>query len=94
VIETLDLFFQQADITLKEIELFIVQKDFDKLFQKAHLLRGSSGSIGFTKIFKLCADLESFAKNNSSEKLIEVYKNIVYEFADSKQKVINFKLTQ
>ena len=41
--------------TLKEMELSISTKNYEKFRELAHALKGSSGSIGASKLYKLCS---------------------------------------
>jgi PAS domain S-box-containing protein len=87
VLETLDLYFQQTDISLIEIKAQIQNRDFESLIRKAHLVRGSSGSIGFMEIFRLCGNLEQSAISQSWDFANENFLNIEAEYSKSKKLV-------
>ncbi len=92
VVETLNLYFEQANLTLAEIENSINNRDVENLIRKAHLLRGSSGSVGFTKIYQLSSTLEDSAKTLEWNNLGEIYKTITDEVIKSQQVIADFKL--
>lgn len=92
VVETLNLYFEQANLTLVEIENSINDKDVENLIRKAHLLRGSSGSVGFTKIFQLSSTLEDSAEMLKWNNLGEIYKEITDEVIKSQKVIADFKL--
>ena len=92
VVETLNLYFEQANLTLIEIENSIKNKNVENLIRKAHLLRGSSGSVGFTKIFQLSSTLEDSAEMLEWNNLGEIFKEITDEVIKSQQVIADFKL--
>ncbi len=57
--QLLDLFFEQSDISIKEMEHSLTQND-NKGWQKAaHRLKGSSASLGANPLSKSCEEAES-----------------------------------
>jgi two-component system, sensor histidine kinase and response regulator len=63
--ELIDLFVQDASERMHSIGEAIRQGDAEMLFQAAHSLKGSSGSIGARRVAGLCAKLEHLGRSGT-----------------------------
>lgn len=59
--ELLLQFHQQANSLFEELEQSLIEKDFNKLHQKAHTLSGASANFGFKAVQELSKELEETA---------------------------------
>jgi HPt (histidine-containing phosphotransfer) domain-containing protein len=84
---TLNLYFQQAEPIIANLEKSLVAKNSIELQKQAHFLRGSSGTIGLLGIFGLCADLEENAASEDWEFIEQTLKSLKEEYESSKQTI-------
>lgn len=59
-------YIDNLDSTLRDMELSISTKDYEKFRELAHGLKGSSGSIGASRLYKLCS-IEELIMSNGTE---------------------------
>jgi len=55
-------FFSQADATFAEMDHSLVSKDLQSLSDKGHFLKGSSATLGFTKVKDECEKIQNWGK--------------------------------
>ncbi len=70
--ELLNMFYEDSKAKLKEIKEAIENKDYEKLRELAHAVKGASANIGLTDIYEICLELENMAKKkdiSGSDKL-------------------------
>ncbi|KAK7518763.1 signal transduction histidine kinase [Phyllosticta citriasiana] len=53
-------FFQQADSTFEKMESSLEKKDLAQLSQLGHFLKGSSATLGLTKVKDSCEKIQHF----------------------------------
>ncbi|KAK8200285.1 signal transduction histidine kinase [Phyllosticta capitalensis] len=56
-------FFQQADSTFEKMETSLKEKDLAQLSQLGHFLKGSSATLGLTKVKDSCEKIQHFGAN-------------------------------
>jgi HPt (histidine-containing phosphotransfer) domain-containing protein len=62
--DIIDEFSKIVPNSLETIALSLKSGDADKVFVEAHTLKSSSGNIGLSRFSRLCAILETQARNN------------------------------
>ena len=70
--ELLNMFYEDSKAKVKEIEEAIKNKDYERLRELAHSVKGASANIGLTDIYEICLELENMAKKkdlSGSDKL-------------------------
>ncbi|RLB07078.1 MAG: hypothetical protein DRG27_06805 [Deltaproteobacteria bacterium] len=70
--ELLNMFYEDSKAKLKEIKEAIKNKDYEKLRELVHAVKGASANIGLTEIYEICLELENMAKKkdiSGSDKL-------------------------
>ena len=60
--ELLSMFYEDSRLKLKEIERAIKDRDYEKVRELAHTIKGASSNIGLTEIYEICLELENMAK--------------------------------
>ncbi|KAF9790436.1 histidine phosphotransferase [Thelephora terrestris] len=55
-----EAYFDQAVKTFEEMEKAIVKKDCDTLSSKGHFLKGSSATLGITKVREACESIQNY----------------------------------
>ena len=71
------------------VEMANNKNNMDKLIREVHSLKGSSGTMGATKLFTICGELESALSKGDEVDLDKAIKNISREIALVKQYFIN-----
>ncbi|GME41762.1 Hpt domain-containing protein [Neofusicoccum parvum] len=56
-------FFQQAESTFDKMESNLAKKDLNQLSQLGHFLKGSSATLGLTKVKDSCEKIQHFGGN-------------------------------
>jgi PAS domain S-box-containing protein len=87
VAETINLYFSHAEKQILEIKQIVLNQNSKDLFLKAHNLKGSSGSIGLNKMFKLCETLELQSQNDEWKKIEKTFGEILTEFGNIKKAI-------
>ncbi|MEG0770719.1 MAG: Hpt domain-containing protein [Clostridia bacterium] len=57
----------------------IATKDFTRAFEFAHSLKGITGNMGITPLYKIICELVEELRHNDLEKVNEHYNNIINE---------------
>lgn len=70
------LFFHRAPTIMSEIDLAIHQNDFYKLERSSHSLKGSCGNLGATSMMKICEQLESIGRSETTEGATLLHKKL------------------
>ncbi|KAL1969549.1 hypothetical protein VTN77DRAFT_8987 [Rasamsonia byssochlamydoides] len=76
-------FFEQAETTFEKMEKALSSENFDELSQLGHFLKGSSATLGLTKVKDACEKIQH-CKDDLPEKAEE---------AEKKKSVDNIKQT-
>lgn len=56
-------FFEQADETFAQMDAAVDSKDLNELSKLGHFLKGSSATLGFTKIKDNCQIIQQYGSN-------------------------------
>jgi len=83
--DLIDSFLVEAPATLATIREAVRQVDASGLRSSAHALKGSSGTMGASRLSSICADLESQAKSGKLEGATALLKNLEDEFASFRE---------
>ena len=91
LLELLDIY--QEDFLLKRAALAegITNKDFVKIKEVAHSMKGASGNISAKRLYATCLLLESKAKENNAEGLDDLLKTVDSQFEEVKANAIKLK---
>jgi PAS domain S-box-containing protein len=73
-------FEEQGGKLINDIHQAIEMKDKVVLHQKAHKLKGGSGSLGAIKVQKLAAEIERAGKEDELYQAAKLFNQLVYEF--------------
>lgn len=60
-------FFEQAETTFMQIETALESKDLPKLSSLGHFLKGSSATLGLTKVKNSCEKIQHFGQKKDQE---------------------------
>ncbi|RKF59098.1 Multistep phosphorelay regulator 1 [Erysiphe neolycopersici] len=60
-------FFEQAETTFLQIETALESKDLPKLSSLGHFLKGSSATLGLTKVKNSCEKIQHFGQKKDQE---------------------------
>ena len=71
----LEIFYESTDKILNNLETYIKQNDYDKIYRNAHSLKGSSSNLLFDDVYVIAKEIESSAK----EELDYPYLNKLHE---------------
>lgn len=75
--------------TLDQIGTAIVQRNFDKVAELAHYLKGASGTVYATKIEKLCSQLETMSNQGDTLGVRTIYEKLQTAFQEAQEYVSN-----
>src|ERR1041385_6600484 len=91
LLELLDIY--QEDFVIKRgiLAEAIAKKDFTKIKEVAHSMKGASGNISAKRLYATCLKLESQAKENNPAGLEETLKIIDGQFEEIKANAISLK---
>ncbi len=91
LLELLDIY--QEDFVIKRGALAdgIAKKDFNKIKEAAHSMKGSSGNISAKRLYATCLQLEAQAKENNSAGLEDLLKIVDGQFEEVKVNAIKLK---
>ena len=91
LLELLDI-FQEDFITKREtLAQAIAQKDFTKIKEVAHSMKGASGNISAKRMHATCLQLEQKAKENDVSGLEDLLKSIDSQFEEVKANAVKLK---
>ena len=88
---TLMEFEEEAEGLVNNTELFLDQKDFEKMRGELHTLKGNAGTLGVEKLSKQAAFIEKRLKENKFEGLegeVQKLKMLFQEFKESSQNLL------
>ncbi|KAK3343725.1 signal transduction histidine kinase [Lasiosphaeria hispida] len=60
-------FFEQADETFENMDVALAAEDLDELSKLGHFLKGSSATLGFTKIKDSCQVIQQYGHKQTVE---------------------------
>lgn len=64
-------FFEQAEGTFKNMELSLQKRDLSQLSQLGHFLKGSSATLGLTKVKDSCEKIQNFGSRKDESGTVE-----------------------
>lgn len=88
---TLMEFEEEAEELVKNTELFLNEKDYEKMRGELHTLKGNAGTLGIEKLSKQAAFIEKRLKENKFEGLegeVQKLKTLFQEFKESSQNLL------
>lgn len=74
--EVIDIFIEEYDVRISNLEKNIEEKDLTNLAFNAHSLKSVIANYTAPKAFELTRKLEELARNNSEEGIIEIFNNL------------------
>ena len=91
VSELIEMFLQQSDIIMEDIDKYTEQKDADSLSKSAHKLKGSCLNLGAVDMGKICQVIEHKGRENNIENIelqVMELKNIYTETCNELKKLM------
>jgi len=82
IVELIDLYRENGTRQIDEIKAAAAKMDDESLKSSAHALKGSSWTMGASRVGKLCAQLEQLARPGSNE-AAELVRDLEKEFASA-----------
>lgn len=64
IVET---FFDQAETTFDKMDNALAENDLENLAQLGHFLKGSSASLGLTKVQNACSEIQHLGRLNPND---------------------------
>ncbi|KAI1646476.1 histidine-phosphotransfer domain, HPT domain-containing protein [Daldinia loculata] len=95
-------FFEQAEETFEKMDMALEARNLDELYRLGHFLKGSSATLGLTKVKDSCEKIQRYGKkenlDGSPEKdetlclsrITETLKTVKSEYADVELTLKNF----
>ncbi|MCJ1372437.1 hypothetical protein MMC20_003661 [Loxospora ochrophaea] len=59
-------FFEQAEVTFQELETTVGERDLKKLSSLGHFLKGSSATLGLTKVKDSCEKIQNYGSHKNA----------------------------
>lgn len=81
-------YFEQAETTFLEMDEAVAKNDMDKLMRLGHFLKGSSASLGLTKVQNTCEEIHFL--NSSDYSIADLMATVRQEYAEAKARLIEF----
>jgi HPt (histidine-containing phosphotransfer) domain-containing protein len=84
----INMFLNQSPHLIEEIRHYFEEKQFDKMGQAAHKLKGSSLNLGASNLAELCKQIEVKARNNELADIDKMVDSLrpVYEKTETELK--------
>lgn len=60
-------FFEQAETTFGQMDTALASNDLEKLSQLGHFLKGSSASLGLTKVQNACSEIQHLGQTSPND---------------------------
>jgi len=80
-----EVFSSEYPEKLARIPRAIKGKDFKTISETAHSLKGSSGNLGLTRVYELSSEIERFAKEEKTEDIEKLYRELEEELGRFKE---------
>jgi len=84
---TLELFRDETEIKIKELQEAIKEKNHEKIREHSHTIKGLAATISAKKLKKVAYNIEKAAKNNDMNLIKTFINNIYYEFEQVKKAI-------
>lgn len=72
--QLLDLFAEDYESRLTDIETSIKARDYDTVRKASHTLKGSSGNLSFHRVYYTARDLETAAAEQKYDQMTSLFK--------------------
>ncbi|KAL7623871.1 Phosphorelay intermediate protein [Parahypoxylon ruwenzoriense] len=95
-------FFEQAEETFEKMDTALEAHNLDELYRLGHFLKGSSATLGLTKVKDSCEKIQRYGKKENLDgtpekdealcisRITETLKTVKAEYADVEQTLKNF----
>ncbi|KAI0018276.1 histidine-phosphotransfer domain, HPT domain-containing protein [Xylariomycetidae sp. FL0641] len=95
-------FFDQAEETFEKMDTALESKDLNELYKLGHFLKGSSATLGLTKVKDSCEKIQRYGKKENVDgtpetdeelclsRIKETLGTVKTEYADVEQTLKNF----
>ncbi|KAI1460878.1 histidine-phosphotransfer domain, HPT domain-containing protein [Annulohypoxylon moriforme] len=95
-------FFEQAEETFEKMDTALEEKNLDELYRLGHFLKGSSATLGLTKVKDSCEKIQRYGKKENVDgtpekderlclsRITDTLKTVKAEYADVEQTLKNF----
>jgi len=91
LVELLDIYQEDFATKRQVLGTAIATQDIVKIKEVAHSMKGSSGNISARPMYKACLQLETLAKENKTDGMLDVTTLIDGYFEEIKTFTIRFK---
>jgi len=72
-------FFEQASVTLPNIDKSIAEKNFKSISELGHYLKGSSGALGVDRVQRCCERMQHYGKFRDEEEDVALTETEAYD---------------
>ncbi|KAI0205482.1 histidine-phosphotransfer domain, HPT domain-containing protein [Astrocystis sublimbata] len=95
-------FFEQAEETFEKMDTALEAKDLDELYRLGHFLKGSSATVGLTKVKDSCEKIQRYGKKENVDgspepnedlclsRIKTTLSTVKSEYADAEKTLKNF----
>jgi HPt (histidine-containing phosphotransfer) domain-containing protein len=91
VVELIDLYLKDGPERIQKIKTAAARADATGLRQAAHTLKGSSASLGFHQISKICAQFERLDWRDSHHRLDALTELLQYKFTRLREVLLDLR---
>jgi len=74
--ELMNMFYEDSKAKLLEIEKAVKNKDYEKVRELAHAIKGAAANIGLTEVYNICLELENMAKRKDLSESAHLYSEL------------------
>ncbi len=85
IVELIDLYLETGAREIKAIETAAANRDQGALSRTAHMLKGSSLTVGAARVGSVCEQLEALDEQSISERADELVRDLEMEFASARE---------
>ncbi|KAI0181342.1 histidine-phosphotransfer domain, HPT domain-containing protein [Hypoxylon sp. FL1284] len=95
-------FFEQAEETFEKMDTALESQNLDELYRLGHFLKGSSATLGLTKVKDSCEEIQRYGKKENLDgtpekdealclsRITDTLKTVKSEYADVEKTLKNF----
>lgn len=91
LLELLDIYQEDFVNKREALASAIATKDFTKIKEVAHSMKGASGNISAKRLYATCLELETKAKDNNAEGLDALLVAVDSQFEEVKANAVKLK---
>lgn len=92
LLELLDIYIEDFISKRTALKEAIATKDFTKIKEVAHSMKGASGNISAKRMYESCLKLEQLARANSTDEMEALAQTIDGQFEEIKANAAKLKL--